>query len=100
MTTYDQWKTTDPRDLEPEPEEEQSELELAYEEIRELRDDAKISAQSHAARIKELEAALLECVEYFNKHADIVDGDDGKQAANKEMQLGRMVDEALFGIRF
>jgi hypothetical protein len=43
--TYDQWKTTDPRDYEPEEEEQQSELDLAYDRILELdRRNAKLVA--------------------------------------------------------
>lgn len=98
--TYDQWKTTDPRDYEPEEEQELSELEIAEEMIRELKDDLKTADSVHAARVKELESALHECLEYFEARYDVKDGDYGEQSPNEEMRLGTMVDEALHGIRF
>jgi hypothetical protein len=98
--TYDQWKTTDPRDYEPEREEEPSELELVYGQLHNAMEDAKSSAYESAARIKELEAALEEALEYFKARYDVVDGDSGEQLPNEEMRLGQMIDETLYGIRF
>lgn len=48
-------------------------------------------------RIKTLEADLEECLEYFKDNYDVVDGDDGGQWPNKEMQLGCMIQETLYG---
>lgn len=98
--SYDQWKTTNPRDYEPEPEEEPSELELVYQQLHETQETAKHEAQVAANRIKELEAALEEALEYFKDRYDVRDGSDGVPAPNKEMQMGQMIDEALYGIRF
>jgi hypothetical protein len=98
--TYDQWKTTDPRDYLPEPEEEPSELELLYGRLHEAEGTAKHDAKVSASRIKELTAALEEALEYFKDNYDVVDGADGEQRPNKEMRLGQMIDEALYGIRF
>ncbi len=98
--TYDQWKTTDPRDYEPEPEEGLSELDLVYEQLWQAQNDAKHAAEVAAARIKTLEASLEEALEYFKDKYDVNDGDYGEPAPNKEMQLGQMIDETLYGIRF
>jgi hypothetical protein len=96
--TYDQWKTTDPREYERE-EEEPTELELAYEQLHGARQDAEYAALVAAARIKELTTALEEALEYFKARYDVKDG-GGKQVPNDEMRLGTMIDEALYGIRF
>lgn len=97
--TYDQWKTTDPRDYEPEEERPLSELEELEERIYELQDDLRSLERIRAARIKELEAALEEALEYFKERYDVKDG-DGKQLPNEEMRLGTMIDETLYGIQF
>ena len=68
--------------------------------VRRPQDNAKHAEQVSAARIKELTAALEECLEYFKDHYDVKDGDYGEPAPNKEMQLGTMIDETLHGIRF
>ncbi len=47
------------------------------------------------AKIARLEAALEECLEYFEERYDVVDGDYGIPAANKEMQMGFMIETAL-----
>ena len=98
--TYDRWKTTDPRDYEPEPEQEPSELELVYEQLADAQADAKHAAEVAAGRIKELECALEEALDYFKDRYDVNDGDYGEPSPNKEMRLGQMIDEALYGIRF
>ena len=46
-------------------------------------------------RIARLEADLTECLEYFQDHYDVVDGDYGEPAPNKEMRLGTMLEETL-----
>lgn len=96
--TYDQWKTTDPRDYEPVDIEDDcpTELDLAHDRIQQL----EFNSQSAARRIAELTAALTEALEYFKDRYDIRDGADGQQLPNKEMSLGMMIDEALHGIRF
>jgi len=98
--TYDQWKTTDPRDYEPEEDQGPSELESVYEQLHETQETAKHDRQLAASRIKELTAALEEALEYFKDNYDVVDGSDGEQRPNKEMRLGQMIDETLYGIRF
>jgi hypothetical protein len=98
--TYDQWKTTDPRDYLPEPEEEPSELEMVCAELHEVKETAKHEAEVVAYRIKELTAALEETLEYFKDRYDIKDGAGGQQLPNEEMRLGQMIDEALHGIQF
>lgn len=98
--TYDQWKTTDPRDYEPEQEEEPTELELVYQQLHEAQETAKYDAKVAADRIKKLEAALEEALEYFEDRYDVVDGSYGEPSPNKEMSLGQMIDETLHGIRF
>lgn len=97
--TYDQWKTTDPRDYEPEQEQEPSDLELAEMHLHEVQETAKYNVKVAADRIAELTAALEEALEYFKDNYDVVDGDDGP-LPNKEMRLGQMIDETLYGIRF
>ena len=100
--TYDQWKTTDPREYiqHPYDEDEPTELELVYEKLEEAREDAKWAADRATSRIKELTAALEEALEYFKERYDIRDGADSQQLPNKEMRLGQMIDEALYGIQF
>ena len=46
-------------------------------------------------RIDALKAALEECLEYFEDRYDTVDGDEGQPRANREMQLGQMIEAAL-----
>lgn len=48
-------------------------------------------------RIKTLEADLEECAEYFKDRCDVVDGDYGEPAPNKEMRLHSMIQETLHG---
>lgn len=50
--TYDQWKTTDPREFDPEPEEEPDEIDRVYDELRE----AQSTIAFLRARIAALEA--------------------------------------------
>lgn len=97
--TYDQWKTTDPRDYEPEQDDGPDELELAYEMIHEAEAKAKNDARVAAKRIKELTDALEFALEYFRDRYDTVDGDNGP-LPNKEMRMGQLIDETLHGIRF
>jgi hypothetical protein len=52
-----------------------------------------------AARISKLEAALEEALEYFKDNYDVVDGDNGQGAPNKEMRIGQMIDQTLHGIQ-
>ena len=42
-----------------------------------------------------LTAALIECLEYFEERYDVNDGDYGVPEANKEMQMGTMIEWAL-----
>ncbi len=39
-------------------------------------------------------SALEECLEYFQEHYDVRDGESGP-TANREMELGMMIEEAL-----
>ena len=48
-------------------------------------------------RIATLEADLEECAEYFKDNSDVVDGDYGEPAPNKEMRLYSMIQETLHG---
>lgn len=98
MQTYDQWKTTDPRDYEPEEDrdDEPTELDLALDRVEQL----EHNNNSAAARIKELTATLVEALEYFKARYDVKDGASGEQLPNDEMKLGTMIDETLYGIRF
>jgi hypothetical protein len=48
-------------------------------------------------RIRLLEADLEECAEYFADRSDVVDGDYGEPAPNKEMRLYSMIEETLHG---
>lgn len=50
-----------------------------------------------AARIRRLEAALEECLEYFEDNSDVVDSDYGEPAPNKEMRLASTIKETLHG---
>lgn len=97
--TYDQWKTTDPRDYEPEEDQpsEIEELELTLFEVRRCAQAERLAAER---RIKELESALEEALEYFKDKYDVVDGSYGEPRPNKEMALGQMIDIALHGIQF
>jgi hypothetical protein len=80
-------------------EDELTELELVYYYLYQAKEDAKCAAEVAAKRITELTAALEEALEYFKDNYDVVDGDDGPRP-NKEMRLGQMIDETLYGIRF
>ncbi len=97
--TYDQWKTTDPRDYESEPEQGPTELETVYDQLHETQEDAKYDRMVAGNRIAALVAALEEALEYFKDNYDVIDGDNGPRP-NKEMRLGTMIDETLYGIRF
>ena len=48
-------------------------------------------------RIATLEADLNECLEYFQDHSDVNDGDYGEPSPNKEMRLASMIQESLHG---
>lgn len=48
-----------------------------------------------AKRIAHLEATLEECLEYFEGRYDVVDGEYGEPRANKAMQMGQAIEEAL-----
>jgi hypothetical protein len=78
---------------------ERTELDMVYDDLVQARLDHKYDVEKHTARIVELTAALEEALEYFKDNYDVVDGDDGPRP-NKEMRLGQMIDEALYGIRF
>jgi hypothetical protein len=78
---------------------ERTELDLVYDQLHETQLDAKRAATVTGKRIAELSAALEEALEYFRDNYDVVDGDDGPRP-NKEMRLGQMIDETLYGIRF
>lgn len=58
----------------------------------------KAAKQSAEKRIKELEAALEEALEYFEDRYDVVDGSYGEPSPNREMALGQMIDVLLHGI--
>lgn len=98
--TYDQWKTTDPRDYEPEENGGATELELVYDQLHAAQESEKHTEVNAKARILELSTALEEALEYFKERYDIRDGAGGQQLPNEEMRLGQMIDEALHGIRF
>lgn len=80
-------------------EDDPTELDLVYDDLREAKEDAKHAAEVAAKRITELTASLEEALEYFKKNYDIRDGDNGP-LPNEEMRLGTMIDETLYGIRF
>jgi hypothetical protein len=42
-----------------------------------------------------LKAALEECLEYFEHHSDVVDGDDGQPEPNREMAMAQMINCVL-----
>jgi hypothetical protein len=80
-------------------EDERTELDLVYDDLYQARSDHKHDVETHVKRIAELTAALEEALEYFKDNYDVRDGEDGPRP-NKEMQLGQMIDETLYGIRF
>ncbi len=45
--------------------------------------------------LMKLEATLDECLEYFEDRYDVIDGDYGQPAPNKEMRMGQMIEMAL-----
>ncbi len=47
------------------------------------------------AKLAKYEAALEECLEYFEDNADVVDGDYGQPAPDKVMRLQQMVEQTL-----
>jgi hypothetical protein len=98
--TYDQWKTTDPRDGDYDPQDDVSELDLVYDQLREAKEDAKHAAKVSEHNIAVLRGALDEALEYFKARYDVKDGGDGQQLPNEEMRIGTMIDETLYGIRF
>ncbi len=68
-----------------------------YERVVVVLGEAGKQRQADMARIARMEADLLECFEYFKDRQDIVDGDYGEPAPNKEMQLASMIEETLYG---
>lgn len=98
--TYDQWKATDPRDGDYDAQDDVSELDLVYDDLRQAKEDAKHAKLTADARIAALTLALQEALEYFQDRYDIRDGQEGQQLPNEEMRLGQMIDETLYGIRF
>jgi hypothetical protein len=82
-----------------EDEDQPNELDLVYDDLAQARLDAKYAAEVAEKRIAELTTALEEALEYFKDNYDVVDGDDGPRP-NKEMRLGQMIDETLYGVRF
>lgn len=78
---------------------ERTELDLVYDDLAQARLDHRYDVEKHTSRILELTVALEEALAYFKDNYDVVDGDDGPRP-NKEMRLGQMIDEALYGIRF
>ena len=80
-------------------EDERTELDLVYDDLYEAKADAKYAREQAEGRIAELKAALEEALEYFRDRYDVIDGEDGPRP-NKEMRLGTMIDETLYGIRF
>jgi hypothetical protein len=45
--------------------------------------------------IEVLTEALLDCADYFDNRADVIDGDYGIPEANKEMQMLSLIAQAL-----
>jgi hypothetical protein len=45
--------------------------------------------------ILNLIGALEECLEYFEHHSDVVDGDDGQPEPNREMYMASMINNVL-----
>lgn len=80
-------------------EDERTELDMVYDDLAQARLDHKYDVEKHTSRILELTVALEEALAYFKDNYDVVDGDDGPRP-NKEMRLGQMIDETLYGIRF
>jgi hypothetical protein len=80
-------------------EDERTELDLVYDDLYQAKVDAKYAREQAEGRIAELTLALEEALAYFRDNYDVVDGEDGPRP-NKEMRLGQMIDEALYGIRF
>jgi len=79
---------------------ERTELDLVYDDLYQAKEDAKHAAEVAANRILKLTIALEEALAYFRNRYDVIDGDYGEQRPNKEMRLGQMIDETLYGIRF
>jgi hypothetical protein len=46
-------------------------------------------------RITELETTLEQCREYFTDRSDVIDGDYGIPAPNKEMRMLQEIDEVM-----
>jgi hypothetical protein len=80
-------------------EDERTELDMVYDDLAQVRLDHKYDVEKHTSRILELTVALEEALAYFKDNYDVVDGEDGPRP-NKEMRLGQMIDETLYGIRF
>ncbi len=92
--TYDQWKTTDPREYEQPDEDQPDELDAAYDRVK----SAEFALKTQMARVialesrvKTLEALLDDCLTYLEKHYDVVDGKDGQPAPNEAMRLGNEI---------
>ena len=58
-----------------------------WQEVREL--------ETAKTRMDNLEATLYEVLIYFDDHADVVDGEDGKPEPNQAMQYANMIRDAL-----
>lgn len=58
---------------------------------------AKEELKAAHQRIERLEADMNECLEYFQERYDVIDGSYGEPAPNREMQLGTMIQETLYG---
>jgi hypothetical protein len=50
-----------------------------------------------ARRVKALEAALQEAIDFVDQYADVDDGDDGQPVANPAMALQQYLEETLSG---
>lgn len=46
-------------------------------------------------RIDELETVLAQCRDYFDNRSDVIDGDYGIPAPNKEMRMLQEIDEVM-----
>jgi hypothetical protein len=78
-----------------------------YKTLGRFNDDCAAIGKAIDARAEELKAAyqeieklkadLEECSDYFADRSDVVDGDYGEPAPNKEMRLYSMIQETLHG---
>ena len=75
----------------------ESDLSEATRDFARISKELMQSAETAERRIKVLEAALQEALEFVESQEDVRDGSDGKQLPNRAMQVAMTIRTALKG---